>query len=45
MVNPEDISAFIEHCKKVYGCTLSEAEATACLNNLLDFYDLLYPVD
>lgn len=42
MVDPEDIPAFIEHCRTVYGRTLTEAEASASLNNLLDLYDLLY---
>lgn len=42
MLQPGDVQAFIEHCKEVYGRTLTEDEASRCLNNLLDLYDLVY---
>lgn len=42
MLDPEDVPAFIEHCKEVYGRTLTEDEASRCLNNLVDLYDLLF---
>lgn len=42
MLDPEDVPAFIEHCKEVYGRTLTEDEASRCLNNLVDLYELIF---
>jgi hypothetical protein len=41
MLDPEDVPAFIEHCKEVYGRVLNEQEASDVLNRLLDLYTLV----